>query len=109
MRSAGFISFSTAVASVGLVTVLVAQQAPATKPASPATAKPAPVAATTPAVSHPAASSKSVASTSASALSVTDANALVKKYCIGCHNDRNKDRTASLTLASFDMAKLGEH
>ena len=38
-----------------------------------------------------------------------DYNALVQKYCIGCHNDRNKDRAGSLTLASFDMTKIGQH
>ena len=37
-----------------------------------------------------------------------DYNALVKRYCVGCHNDRNKDRAGSLTLASFDLAKAGE-
>ena len=37
-----------------------------------------------------------------------DYNGLVKKYCVGCHNDRNKDRAGSLTLASFDIAKAGQ-
>ena len=32
----------------------------------------------------------------------------MKRYCVGCHNDRNKDRAGSLTLASFDIAKAGE-
>jgi hypothetical protein len=99
MRYAGFISFSTAVASVGLVTVLAAQQAPAKK--SPAPTKVAPVAAK-PAVSHATASATSV-------ITVADANALVKKYCVGCHNDRNKDRAGSLTLTSFDLATAGQH
>ena len=38
-----------------------------------------------------------------------DYNALVKQYCVTCHNDRNKDRAGSLSLASFDFAKAGEH
>src|SRR5256885_13237394 len=29
---------------------------------------------------------------------------IVKTYCVGCHNDRGKDRAGSLTLASFDAA-----
>jgi hypothetical protein len=33
---------------------------------------------------------------------------LVKRYCVGCHSDRNKDRAGSLSLASFDIAKAGE-
>src|SRR5687767_9607427 len=95
MTSARSISLGTAALCLGLVSVIAAQQ-PA--PKSPAAAKPV-VAATKPAVSHPV-----VPATSASA----DYNGLVKKYCVGCHNDRNKDRAGSLTLASFDMAKAGQ-
>jgi len=29
---------------------------------------------------------------------------LVKQYCVGCHNDKGKDRAGGLTLASFDAA-----
>jgi mono/diheme cytochrome c family protein len=95
--------FGTTTAALGLVTVLAAQQpssakATAGKPATTTAAKPAAAqsAAAKPAVSHP---------TTAAA----DYNAVVQKYCVGCHNDRNKDRAGSLTLASFDMAKIGEH
>lgn len=34
--------------------------------------------------------------------------ALVKQYCVTCHNDRGKDRAGSLTLAGFDAADI-EH
>jgi hypothetical protein len=108
MRSAvGTISLGTAVLCLGLVTALAAQQPSSAKAAegrpaqSPATSKPA-VTTTTPAVSHAQAASPAAASTAA------DYNGLVKKYCVGCHNDRNKDRVGSLTLASFDFAKAGE-
>ena len=47
--------------------------------------------------------------TASPAAAATDYNGLVKKYCVGCHNDRNKDRAGSLTLASFDLAKAGQH
>ena len=40
---------------------------------------------------------------------MADNNALVKQYCVNCHNDRNKERAGNLTLSSFDMAKLSEH
>jgi len=30
---------------------------------------------------------------------------LVKAYCVGCHNDKGKDRAGQLTLASFDAAR----
>ncbi len=101
MRSAGSLSLGTAVWCLGLVTVIAAQQ-PA--PKSPSVAKPA-VVATRPAVSHDA---TKVASAPTPTASITEHNGLVKKYCVGCHNDRNKDRAGSLTLASFDFAKAGE-
>jgi hypothetical protein len=82
--------------AVALVSVIAAQQ-PA--PKSPSASKPV-VAATKPAVSHPVVTPASSAS--------ADYNGLVKKYCVGCHNDRNKDRAASLSLASFDIAKAGQ-
>ena len=101
MRSVGSISLGTAALCLCLVSVIAAQQ-PATKSTAPA--KPA-VATTKPAVSHPQAdATKAAAPQAASA----DYNGLVKKYCVGCHNDRNKDRAGSLTLASFDIAKAGQ-
>jgi len=96
MTSAGSLSLGTAALCLGLVTAIAAQ-APAPKSQTPVPAKPA-AAAAKPAVS-PA---------SSSAASAADYNGLVKKYCVGCHNDRNKDRAGSLTLASFDIAKAGQ-
>ena len=89
---------AAAAAVLGLVTAIAAQT-PAPKSQSPATATPKPAAAK-PAISHPQAASPAAAS--------ADYNGLVKKYCVGCHNDRNKDRAGSLTLASFDIAKAGQ-
>ncbi|MBY0497684.1 MAG: DUF1592 domain-containing protein [Cyanobacteria bacterium] len=103
MKTAGSISLGTAALCLGLVTAIAAQQpssAKATegKPAqSPSPATKAAVATAKVAVSH--------STTTAAA----DYNGLVKRYCVGCHNDRNKDRAGSLTLASFDFAKAGEH
>jgi hypothetical protein len=91
MNRVGSISFGTAVLVAGFVTVLEAQQ-PAPKPA---TSAPAPV---KPAVSHQPAGP-----------SGADQNALIKQYCVGCHNDRMKDNVGNLSLASFDIAKAGEH
>jgi hypothetical protein len=60
-------------------------------PAAPASGAPTPV----PAHQQPGAA-------------VADAqNALVKQYCVTCHNDRTK--TGGLTLASFDAADLDRH
>ena len=100
MKSAASISLGTAAAVLGLVTVIAAQQTAAPKAApapAPAAAKPAGTApAAKAAAAHPATPG-------------ADYNALVQKYCVGCHNDRNKDRAGSLTLASFDMTKIGQH
>ena len=108
MKSAGRISLGTALACLALVTVIAAQQPSSTKATEgkPATktsaAAPAQGAAARPAVSHAPAAQGTAAS-------AADYNALVQKYCVGCHNDRNKDRAGSLTLASFDMSKIGQH
>ena len=95
MRSAGTLSLGTAMLCLGLVTAIAAQQ-----PAPKSPSAPSPVATAKPAISHPTVAP--VASATA------DYNGLVKKYCAGCHNDRNKDRAGSLTLASFDIAKAGK-
>jgi hypothetical protein len=39
-------------------------------------------------------------------MSSAEQNALVKQYCVGCHNDRNKDRTSGLSFQSFDANML---
>jgi hypothetical protein len=100
MMRAGTITLGTATMCFALVAVIAAQQPPSAKAAAGRSAPAKPAASTQtakPAVSH--------AVVPASA----DYNGLVKKYCVGCHNDRNKDRAGSLTLASFDFAKAGEH
>lgn len=68
---------------------LIAQQA----------AKPV-VVSPTPAASH---------SPAATVMPAAEQNALVKQYCVGCHNDRNKDRTSGLSFQSFDAATLTDH
>ena len=84
---------------LGLVTVIAAQQ-PAPKSPS------APVEACCRGDEACCLSSRKLLLRAASASA--DYNGLVKKYCVGCHNDRNKDRAGSLTLASFDIAKAGQ-
>jgi hypothetical protein len=109
MRSAGSISLGTAVLCLGLVTAIAAQQPSSAKATEgkPARTSTSAVQTAKPAVSHdtPKTAPQSAA---AAHVSIADANGLVKKYCVGCHNDRNKDRAGSLTLASFDMAKAGQ-
>jgi mono/diheme cytochrome c family protein len=58
----------------------------------------APSAPVTPVASHPPATPP---------FGPTEQTALVKQYCVTCHNDRAK--AGELTLASFDAAKAAEH
>ena len=112
MKSVGSITLGTAVVCLGLVVALAGQQ-PA--PKAPTSAQGAPVGKPG---SVPAAAAKPVAPANApkpvtsrstpSQASVTsheEQNALVKRYCAGCHSDRGK--AGNLTLASFDIAKVG--
>ena len=104
MKSVGSVSLGTAVVCLGLVTALAAQQPASKAPVPP----PAKTAAPTPTIEKPKATPVQTAGMKPAA-SHADYNGLVKRYCVGCHNDRNKDRAGSLTLASFDIAKAGEH
>jgi hypothetical protein len=85
---------------------------------------PRPAAAPAPAKTSPAASPIKTAATPPTAAirpvaahatpgpvlpSVEAQTALVKQYCVGCHNDRNKDRVGGLSLASFDAASVEQH
>ena len=72
---------------------LAADQA---KPAPKAPAPAVPMAPVTPAVSH-----------AAPAFGAAEQTALVKQYCVTCHNDRAK--AGQLSLASFDAAQAAEH
>src|SRR5688572_16574108 len=84
---------SAAVVCVGIAGSSAPQQAaaPAARPPVPRPVETAPA----PQAAH------------ASATSLTAANDTIKTFCVGCHNDRVK--RGELSLASFDVAKAGEH
>src|SRR5947207_8047998 len=95
--------------SIGVLTTLVlglslgAAQAPAGPAAKSSAAQTAPSAPRPkPAVSHtqPAAATPALSNNAIQ-------NALIKQYCVGCHNDKAK--TGGLTLASFDAARPEQH
>ncbi len=104
MKSVGSITLGTAVVCLGLVVALAGQQ-PAPKP--PTSAQGAtvgkqgsvPTTLAKPVVSHVTA--KPVVA----AVSAEEQNAIVKRYCAGCHSDRGK--AGNLSLASFDLSKVG--
>jgi len=94
MRPRSIVSLMvTGIVTAGLagLSVLAEGQAPAPRPPAPAGRPVTP----TPAVAH------------ATTMPVADQNALVKQYCVTCHNDRAK--AGGLTLASFDAATATEH
>ena len=66
--------------------------------------QPTPAPAGTVAPQAPAVPSAESAPPAASASS-----ALIKQYCVGCHNDRNKANVGGLALVGFDPAKAAEH
>ena len=41
--------------------------------------------------------------------SAADQNAVIKRYCVGCHNDKRKDNSGGLSLETFDVAKVADH
>src|SRR6187431_3164810 len=104
MKSVGSITLGTAVVCLGLVVALAGQQ-PAPKPQGSVPAKPAVTPASAPAQGKPAVSHD--AAKPILAASAEEQNALVKRYCAGCHNDRNKERAGNLSLQAFDFAKIG--
>src|SRR5688572_28086527 len=89
------------VALVVVVTIASAfptEQAPvaSARPAAPQISAAGPVT-VKPSVSHTA------------TMTVAEQNSLGKTYCVGCHNDRNKDRTSGLSFQSFDAATITDH
>ena len=105
MKSVGSITLGTTFVCLGLVVALAGQQpapkapgsvpAPATKPVSAPGAT-----AGKPVVSHDMAAKPVLAA------SAEENNALVKRYCAGCHSDRGKERSGNLSLQAFDFAKV---
>jgi hypothetical protein len=99
----------TTVGASVLGIALLAAQAPAKQ--TPATPRPK---AAAPAAQTPAPAPKPVAAhvpvkpvAPASELSADEQTAMVKQYCVTCHNDRNKP--GGLTFAAFDAAQAVEH
>jgi hypothetical protein len=86
---------------VAVATGLVSAQ----RPATPAVSAPATAKTTPPAQSGTTAKPTPV--TSRGTTAVQDHNAVVKQYCVGCHNPRSK--AGGLELDGFDVTKVTEH
>jgi mono/diheme cytochrome c family protein len=90
--------FAALIAAIPTLPLVAGEQAkPAPKPPAPVAsgARVAPVAPVAPAISH------------APVFDDAAQNALVKQYCVTCHNDRAK--AGQLTLAAFDAANAADH
>ena len=108
MRRGTKVVLGTGAACLGVVvSVALADRSPlSAQSAQSGTTRPS---ATAPAVARTAAQAPAVPTPMRSAASApaTDHNAVVKKYCAGCHNDRRP--AAGLSLATFDVATAVEH
>jgi hypothetical protein len=85
--------------------ILSAQRAGTSRPASAATpqaAQPAPATGAPSAVRPTPAPAHSTAS-------AADQSAVIKQYCVGCHNEKRKDNSGGLALENFDVAKVADH
>jgi hypothetical protein len=101
MTSAVYRFAGTALLCVALAGAIAVAQKPAQKPAPPtagqrvsappATTKPKPI----PAASHPTQDANA-----------QDHNAVVRRYCVTCHNEKRK--TGGLSLESFDVARAAD-
>ena len=73
--------------------------------ASPKPAAPAPVTTAKPATAAP----KPAARQAAASATLESHNAVVKQYCVTCHNERRKSTVNGLSLETFDLAKAAQH
>ena len=72
--------------------------------ATPSAPKPAPVS------SHAAAPKQTTGVKPATvAASTHDHNAILKRYCVTCHNEKRKDQVLGLSLEAFDATKATQH
>jgi hypothetical protein len=108
MKSRHVTFLSTGVFCLGLAgSLVVAQRAPVP---APATAKPAPVSAHAPAPRQATAAGKiAVPAKVASTVAAQDHNAVIKRYCVACHNEKRKAQVSGLALETFDVAKAADH
>ena len=102
MKRATFTSLGTGLLFVAVATAIgLAQSQP---PARPSTTPPAQRPAAQPASSKPS----PVNSHAAIAPASQDHNAVIRQYCVTCHNDKRKDDVMGLSLQTFDIAKAAD-
>ena len=107
MNTGNRVLFGAGMVCLGLVVSTftgAAQNAPA-KPAAPA-----PAAATKPAPAATKSAAKPVVrAAAATTVSAASHNAVIKQYCVTCHNERRKATVSGLSLETFDLATVTQH
>jgi hypothetical protein len=103
MNSGNSVLFGAGIVCLGVVvsSLTGSAQDAASKPA----VRPAPVTQTAPVVTKAPART----ATAAPAVNAESQNAVVKQYCVTCHNERRKASVMGLSLEEFDLAKAPEH
>ena len=96
MKSANSLILVVGLMWLGLTANVGFAQQPASAPARPASV-------TTHAPRQPQSASKTTTPTQSS----PDHNALIRRYCVGCHSDTRK--TGGLSLATFDVTRAAEN
>ena len=96
MKSANSLILVVGPMWLGLTANVGFAQQPASAPARPASV-------TTHALRQPQSASKTTTPTQSS----PDHNALIRRYCVGCHSDTRK--TGGLSLATFDVTRAAEN
>jgi hypothetical protein len=102
MNTGNRVLFGAGTVCLGLVLSTftgAAQNAPA-KPAAPA-----PTTAAKPATQAP----KPVARQATAIPALESQNAVIKQYCVTCHNERRKSTVNGLSLENFDITKVAQH
>ncbi len=104
MTRATSVCLRAGISGVALAMALVGAERPQAAravSASTSTARPAPTQSAPPPTVRPA----PVASHAAA----PDENALVKQYCVGCHNEKRKALSGGLALETLDIAVVADH
>ncbi len=113
MKRANPMVLGTGVFCIALASGVVSAQLPSagrsTQPTGPEPGRATPRAVQPPTTQTTRAkAARPVPASSHAALPAQDHNAVIKRYCVGCHNEKRKDSVAGLSLEAFDVAKAAE-
>jgi len=102
MKRAAFTSLGTGMLLVAVATAIGLAQSGPGKPRSATSSSQPPAAQTAPPKPSP------VSSHAAAPSPTQDHNAVIRQYCVACHNDKRKADVLGLSLQTFDIAKAAD-